>query len=479
MSTLYAASEKIASSGHNHFFGQAKVWTLTSPSFSLQGTTHSAQGTDDQIGWTQGLPYFKDKNLNDIAVIQFNSGSVANGFIYRNVGGSWADASTNEGALIHGASAYDATNNLIHVLWYSTGLGDANGDVGYVYRRYVIQYSGANITNIVSDNGITIGGSSTRTNLVVDAQTVANNFLGELPSLVFVPNGTYGTLVAMWPLRNTTGVELRISMCAMGASSSAGKTAGGWTNPFGGATATTTIGGTAPYVAYGKAYVNVAASQLIAFSSLYQKASGTNIGDLCIVYVAGSSVGTYAYKWVRMRYNSGSSNWSTGLSTPVAIANIQRAGTDTGYSLKYQILSNIVEDASGNCFIGIATWKDNTSGDTWGYAQILDSAETVALADAYSAGGAHSYAPTGHIAYDPAKGLLVVSYIKTSTQFAFVQAFAGTTQKIGETALFSAAKVDIPYFLSGNPTVGTDMPMILRDAPVQPHAGYSGKITWQ
>jgi hypothetical protein len=79
MSTLYAASEKIASSGHNHFFGQAKVWTLTSPSFALQGTTHSALGTDDQYGWTQGLPYFKDKNGNDVAVIQWNSGSVANG----------------------------------------------------------------------------------------------------------------------------------------------------------------------------------------------------------------------------------------------------------------------------------------------------------------------------------------------------------------------------------------------------------------
>jgi hypothetical protein len=182
---------------------------------------------------------------------------------------------------------------------------------------------------------------------------------------------------------------------------------------------------------------------------------------------------------VRMRYNSGSSNWSTGLSTPVAVSTIQRAGTDTGYTLKYQLTSNILEDATGLCTVGLATWKDNANGDTWGFARIADGTETVTLVDVYSAGGAHSYAPTGHLALDPAKGLLVVSYVKTTTQFAFVQAFAGTTQKIGETALFSAAKVDIPYFLSGNPTVGGAMPMILRDSPAQPHAGYAGTLLWR
>jgi hypothetical protein len=454
-----------------------RATSFGTPSFALQGTTHSALGTDDQYGWTQGVPYLRDKNGNDVAITQWNSGSVANGFIYRNLGGAWADASTSEGALIHGAAAYDAANNLIHVLWYSQGLGDPNGNNGVVYRRYAISYSGQNITDIVSDNGITIGGNSTRSNVVLDAQGAG--FALELPSLVLIPNGTYGTLVAMWPMQSATGAELRVSMCAMGASSSAAKAVGGWTNPFGGATATTTIGGVAPYVAYGKVYSNVAASQIIPEASLGVKAYGTNIGDLCVVYATGSSIGTYAYKWVRMRYNSGSSNWSTGLSTPVAVSNIQRAGTDTGYTLKYQLTSNILEDATGLCTVGLATWKDNANGDTWGFARIADGTETVTLVDVYSAGGAHSYAPTGHLALDPAKGLLVVSYVKTTTQFAFVQAFAGTTPKIAEAALFAAAKVDIPYFLSGNPTVGGAMPMILRDSPAQPHAGYAGTLPWR
>jgi hypothetical protein len=105
-----------------------------------------------------------------------------------------------------------------------------------------------------------------------------------------------------------------------------------------------------------------------------------------------------------------------------------------------------VEDASGLCTVGMATWKDNTSGDTWGFARIADSTETVTLVDVYSAGGAHSYAPTGHLALDPAKGLLVVSYVKTTTQFAFVQAFAGTTPKIGESGALLGGEGRYPLF---------------------------------
>jgi hypothetical protein len=470
MSRLYSASDKIVGGRGSRIFGAAQSLSFSAPSFAAQNTTDTNAGTDDQYGWTQGNPYFLDKNNNEIAGIQWSTGTVTNSFVFRNVGGSWANSSVSEGALIHGTVAYDSPNNLLHVLWYSTGLGTPPN--GYVYRRYVIQYSGNNITNIVPDTGITIGGGSARTNLVVDAQALG--FLGEHPSLALLPNGTYGTIVAAWPMQSSAGVELRISMCAMGASGTAAQSAGNWTNPLGGATATTAIGGVAPTVAYGKVYSNAAASQVIPFNALRVKANGTNVGDLCVVYATGSNIGTFAYQWVRLRYNSGASNWSTGLSTPVAITNVQRAGSDTGYTLKYQLISNIVEDGGGNAYVGLATWN---SGDTWGYARILDGTETVALVDAYNAGGVHSYAPTGHIAYDPASGLLLVSYVKTTTQFAFAKAFSGTTQAIAETAIFSAAKVDIPYFLTGNPVLGGKVPMILRDSGTTTHVGYGGTVT--
>jgi len=453
----------------------AKNWTIGSTTSAVMNTTHTNAGTADEFGWTQGLAYFLDKNSNEVVPIQWSTGTVTNGFSYRNVSGAWTDASMNETVLTHGAFAYDATNNLIHALWYSTNLGDANGNTGLVYRRYVIQYSGNNISDIVSDNGVNVGGATTRTNLVVDAQgSAVPSSSSEQPSILLTPTNR---LVIMWTMQNVNGVELRISMCDLSSNINAGKTAANWVNPLGGATATTSIGGAAPYVAFGKVYANAAVNQQLTYSTLHQKQTGTNGSDLCVVYTAGNSTAAYNYRWVRLRYNAGANNWSTGLSTPIQLTLIQRAGTDTGYVLKFQLLTNICEDGNGNCYVGCATWKANATGDTWGYAQITDGAEAVTLVDVYSAGGAHSYAPTGHIAYDPAKNILLASYIKTTSQFAYVQGFTGTTQKIAEQVLFTADKVDIPYFLTGNPTLLNKAPFILRNT-VATFKGYSGNLTW-
>jgi hypothetical protein len=187
----------------------------------------------------------------------------------------------------------------------------------------------------------------------------------------------------------------------------------------------------------------------------------------------------------RMRWNAASQNWSDGLSDPLVISPLVRSGSDTGYTLKSQLGSRPVEDASRDLvYFGFASWKDDSAGDTWSFAAV-DAAhddQVAQLVDVYSAGGAHSYAPGGDLAFDDASGLLVVAHITTGAQAAIVRLY-DRGQVRQEIEAFRQAPVDLPL-LASQTRVGAParLLMVFRDTintPDPPYHGWAGALLWE
>jgi len=185
----------------------------------------------------------------------------------------------------------------------------------------------------------------------------------------------------------------------------------------------------------------------------------------------GAMAGSWAYR--RATWAAGSNNW-TALSAAATISGLVRSGTDSGYTRKGELLSKPVEDSAGNLYLGIATWKGNASGDTWGYVQITP-ADVVTLVDSYSVGGAHSYAPTGDLEYDSLTDRIIASYIITTTQAAYVRLYDGVTASQPEALAFNTAPVDIPLIRTR--TSAGKLGMLFRDTDT-PHLGWFGTLDW-
>jgi len=450
-----------------HKRSTAHVWSLGSKVQAQQNTTVTNNISADGYSWANSRPLTIDKYGNRLAIAQrYNGGTKYHTFVYANsTSGAWTDSTLNEGFLVRGTVAYDSVNDFVHVLWMTT---QANG--GIIYRRYVFTRDGSNnITDIQSDS--TVG---TRTNLVMDDQSGLEY---EHPVMLWLNDaayGTYGALVAIYAAQSGTGNEIRASMCNLGATATRGQTAGNWAAVV--SADTTGIGGGAPPVVFSKLYSS--ANTGYPYLGINRKTAGTNAKDLYLVYHTGVNPGAFQFR--RARWNSGANDWSTGLTTAAAISNVQRSGTDTGYSLKTQLISRPVESVAGDCvYVGFATWKSNASGDTWGFAKI-DNADAVTLVDTYSAAGVHSLYPTGDIAYASAKGLLVATYIKTSTGYTYAQLYADTATQGSEVLAFDGATTDIPC-IETSADFGGKVAILLRDAinsPVEPYHGWYATLTW-
>jgi hypothetical protein len=176
----------------------------------------------------------------------------------------------------------------------------------------------------------------------------------------------------------------------------------------------------------------------------------------------------------RLRWNAAASDWSSGLSDTITLLDgIARAGSDTGYGLKYQLLSKPVHDAARDrVCLGFASWKDDRAGDTWSFRCVDGAGALGPLVDVYSAGGAHSFAPTGDIALDPLSGYLLVSYIATSTQYVYLQLFDGTTAVL-DALLAGAIDADIPLLYTGPVGATQGLIILTRDHDgTPPYQGY-------
>lgn len=446
--------------------------TLSSPSFAIQNTTYSNDLSADGYTWANTTPVIVDQyGKLTVWAQRYNSGSRSNGPIVSNDNGAtWSDPtrtsffnSDGEGALVRGAVAYDSINDLMHVLWT-----DENSLV--LYRRYSYTRDGShNITGVTRVSGV---------NLVMDPGS--GSFAFGFPTILFASEGTNGTLVCGWVASNAGGspnkTEVRLSMRVL-SNTTADNTSSNWAAP-GGTPATASNGITAvvPFTA-----VHTSAGSGVGAMAIYRKQAGTNLKDLYVAWFdSHTSVATSTFEFARLRWNSGAGDWSTGQTSTQVLSLVQVAGTDTGYSLKAQLLSKWAEDtANDRLYIAFPVWLDDTNGDTVSF-KTVNAASSDALSsriDVYSAAGTHSFAPTGDIMYDNTAALLVYSYIKTSTQFVYIKTYANTTISQAETLLFNADTVDIPLLMDVR--VNGKLASIFRESTGSvPFTGYFGTMTW-
>lgn len=453
--------------------------TVYNPSFATLNTTVTNNLSFDGFSWTQSFPLQRDKYGHWFALAQDNSGYT--GIAYSNDNGAtWADdtgltAGQKTGLARGGSIAYDSTNDIVHVLWQ-----DSSDGGGVLYRRYTVNRDGSNnITSFTQDTNV---------NLYLDTQLGGQTVLYRHPVLLWCDDaafGTYGAIVAVWAVEVRTSVpyqsEIRASYRVL-ANSSADNTAANWAGPN---TNDTTTQGNQPAVPYSSVFVysdNINRSDPHpAYCSAFRKTAGTNAKD---IYVFWARDDTKAYGFRRLRWNSGASKWSTGLSTATAISNFTRAGTDTGYSQKGELLTKPAEDTvNDRVYFGFPSWKNDTAGESWSFVYI-DSIDTVSsVADPYSVGGNHSYLPTGDITFDNTSQRLIAAYRKSSGDGngTYVRAYAGTASTEDE-VLMTSLLVDIPLLWQGARFGTADpykLPALWRRDESVPRHGYFGTFDYR
>ncbi len=368
---------------------------------------------------------------------------------------TWADntgIAGGEGFLTRGDIVYDTARDCFHSLIVTTNPSDG----GIIYRRYSITRDGSNnITSIARVGGVSV---------VLDDAAADNGNGLEFPTII-MPDAD--TLLAAWTVRTAApGGEIRCCKCDITSNADAGGTASNWVHI--GVSSTTTIGA-APAVASYTVPFTQATSNAPIYFSLLQLASG----DLRWVYHSGPTPGAWA---TRRSVKNAAVTWNS-LGTAAAITNVQRAGTDTGYSLKNQLVSQLSEKA-GVTFVGLATWKANATGDTWGVYAINAADAVAASADIYSAGGAHSYAPTGDCAYDSTADRIVVTYEPTTTQDGYAGLLSPADLSIAQVfaAFETATDIDIPVI--ANTRVNDRVLILWRVAGSPPQIGKSARLVW-
>lgn len=442
---------------------------LSTPVFAAQNTTRTNDLSDDGYTWPSASPIIVDKFGKLFVFVQRqNAGDKRLCVIVSNDhGATWSDPTltnftdaSGEGFdTIRAGIGYDSTNDIAHAV-LTAGANEA------FYRRYTFTRDGShNITGV---------SRKTDASMDLDTTTVSIGF----PSCLWIPEGgTFGSVVAFWSITTTLGAEARASMRVL-SNTSADGVAANWIAPV---TSDAPTYGSAPDVAYTK--IATQALGDVGAVSAHRKAAGTNINDVYVGYSIGASTPAGAnIKFRRMRWNSGANDWSTGLSAEQTMSAQQVSGTDTGYGFKYQLLSQWGEDTTNDkMYIAYPVWASNLLGDTPSFTQINAASDTVAArVSVYSAGGAHSFAPTLDSIFDNTSSRLVVSYIKTTTDFAYIRTFNGTTADQAETLMFNTAGVDIPLLCATRVGAGSNkMLSAFRDITGSaPFTGYAGTMDW-
>lgn len=431
---------------------------LAAASVAAMNTTVTNDLSPDGFTWAAVRGSAAVDQYGKIAVYaqRYNANARQCYFVYSNdSGATWVDntgIAGGEGFLTRGNIVYDAARDCFHGLIVTTNPSDG----GIIYRRYSITRDGSNnITSIARVAGVSV---------VLD-NAAANNSNGlEFPTII-MPDAN--TLLAAWTIRTTSpGGEIRCCKCDITSNPDAGGTASNWVHI--GVNSTTTIGA-APAVASYTIPFTQASGGALTYFSLLQLVSG----DLRWIYHSGPVSGSWA---TRRSIRNAAVTWNS-LGAPVTITNVQRAGTDTGYTLKNQLVSQQSERA-GVVYIGLATWKSNADGDTWGvYAIAADDTLSTSV-DIYSAGGAHSYAPTGDCAYDSTANRIVVTYEQTTTQDGYVGLLAPADLSTAQAfaAFETATNIDIPLIASTR--LGGNVLILWRVAGSPPQIGKSARLAW-
>lgn len=427
---------------------------LSTVSINAYNTTVSNDMSPDGVTWASVRGAFViDQYGKYIQYVQVYNGNtrLLRMLVSNDSGATWFDTGSSEGFLTRGDIVYDAVNDCLHALTVTTNPGDG----GVIYRRHTITRDGSNnITAIARAAGVSVS---------LDAPSGGS----EHPTILMTSSTM---LLAAWTIYDGEGGEIRAVRCNISSNADAGGTASNWTHI--GVNSTNVVMEAPPATA---SYTIIFTRSAVTAPDYFSVKHLSN-GNLAFVYHTGSSPGQW---WIKRAVWAGSS-W-TSLSSATLITSVQRAGTDTGYSLKQQLVSQITEDASGNIYVGLATWKSNADGDTWGVYKIT-SANAISSVDVYSAGGVHSYAPTGDVAYDATSGKVLATYIVTGagSEYAHITLWPSDLSAVEQDAvLFNTLPVDIPIIAS--PRTSGKVLVTFRETdgtPTPPYVGYFGTVLW-
>lgn len=435
---------------------------LADPLFAQINTTVADDLSPDGMNWAAMHGAFLIDSFGKYIQYEqrYNANTRQCYFVFSNdAGATWVDnagIAGGEGFLVRGDIVYDAGRDCLHSLICTTNPSDG----GIIYRRYTISRDGSNnITSIARVVGVSV---------VLD-DAAANNSNGlEFPTIRMLDANT---LFAAWTIATVSpGGEIRCCRCDISGNANAGGTASNWVHL--GVNSTTTIGAAPAVGSYTIPFTQATANAPTYFSVLQQAA-----GDIRFVYHTGASPGA----WRTRRLVKSGASW-TSLSSPVVVTNVQRAGTDAGYSLKQQLVSQLSEDAAGTVYVGLATWASNTLGDTWTLYSISAADAIAGPTNVYSAGGAHSYAPTGDAAYDATADRVVATYIISGAGVEYAYAGLYTPALVEAQApflVFGTAPVDIPLIVDVRE--GNQVLMAFRDTvntPTPPYTGWFGRLDW-
>jgi hypothetical protein len=439
---------------------------LTQPRFAAQRTTTTRQLSADGYSWAQAWPIQVDQYGNLWTIAQAHGRE--HHFVYSNDRGqTWDDSVLAVAGFRRGTIAYDPRHSRVHMLWVSQ-----NAEEGVVYARYTI----------VHDRQKRISGFKAAGNSVSLDRQIDGRMSYEYPVLFWLDDSQFGpdgALLAIWSARNDAGThaasEVRAAMRVLdsGADPTALDT---WQPPL---TRDRSSIGNPAQVRTSTLFTNRNAGSLGV--AALRKQHGLQRGDL---YLFAGDVRGWRFR--RATWDAAAGRWRE-LTPSLLLSPMARAGTDHGYSNKFELASKPVEDsATDRVYIAFPTWKNDEAGDTWSFL-FLDAADAPSrLVDVYSAGGPHSFAPTGDIVFDPVTARLIVSYIQSDPgkEYAWIAAYDGITQTQPPTLIFDAAPVDIPLLWQGvryRTDNGDVLPVLFRDAintPNPPYHGYFGTIAW-
>jgi hypothetical protein len=430
--------------------GAVAAQTLAAPTMAQMTTAvQTKEGDADMITWPAARPLVVDEFGKLVLWIQyFNQGDSTKyhvPVVSNDSGATWilpTLSGFNSNTLgdivnIRGADVYDPTTHLLHRV---IALTQADG--GVYYRQYSFTRDGSN--NIT---GIT---RTRQMNLEIGVGTMSF----ESPHALMA--GT--KLIAGWSAYNSaTAVKSVIrAACLVPVGGAADVTNATWTAPLnenaGSGVTSDPLSSSFPA---GQKYSILAQStgNAQAHAALAVLANG-NLGMAVAMGGTGGAGVSGSFYWNQAVWSGANSDWRTGLETALAsdvgrltLSAMNRSGSG-GDALKNQRLSKVCQASATQVLVTFAAWNGVTDGDVV-YAALIDptagASGLTSLTQVYVVGGAHSYAATTDAAWDATAGRFVVTYVKTTTQFAFFKTYtAAMAAGQGETSMHAAA-IDEPY----------------------------------
>lgn len=440
-----------------------------SPLGLLPGVAYPIQTTvgqtfsPDGMNWSQADPLIVD-SAGRVMLLGQRASISDHYLLYADNGRDVIESAPLITTATRGTMVLDAVNDILHIVW----LGNT-ASIGIIYRQYTLTRDARGALASITER------TSARVSL--DNQNGGTGTHYQHPWVYLrqdAGDGTYGRLIVLWGIGTNTGGEVRGTTVAIGSNRDAPATTGNWqalntsnSDTIGNAAqvAVTIVGSVASHNVYPVGYV---------------VDGGTYANDLVVAWGESQDGTAGAWRLKRLTYASGTGRWTGTAGTTTLLSAMTRSGSDSGYTLKQELISKVVRiPSSDRLALCIAVWDGNTAGDTWMLVTCTPDGQSISTAPIYAANGAHSYAPVGDITLDGND--LIVSWIASSAghEYAYAQRYRDTTAQGAATVIYNQGPVDIPLFPRRS-RVGTPAHLIsaFRRTVNTPTPPYDGHLIW-